>query len=225
MDVVSAIEACGTRSGQPTAVARIVGCGILASDRSDAAEEDDEEGEEGLSVLEEELMEKRERDWRMEQRNGGEVELNEESANELSENERELSHENNDNNENENNENNDNNDNNDNNEIENDNNENNDNNDNDNEIESNESSELSESRDSLSDFEHSDEQTFGGAQRANLRGQSDRLGLSARSANRADAFDEEFDDFEETDESGENDDKGEAEKGGKRGKARLRSRV
>lgn len=55
MDVVSAIEACGTRSGSPTAVVRIVESGVLESDRMI----EEEEGEEGLSVAEEEMLKKR----------------------------------------------------------------------------------------------------------------------------------------------------------------------
>ena len=108
MDVVSAIEACGTRSGSPTAVVRIVDCGVLESDQ---LEEDgngngnengngigngEEEEDEGLSVLEEKLMEKvEERERELGIHGNGEEENEEENENENeNENERTLNHEN-----------------------------------------------------------------------------------------------------------------------------------
>ena len=43
--MVSAIEACGTRSGSPTAVVRIVDCVVLASDHSEDENENEIENE------------------------------------------------------------------------------------------------------------------------------------------------------------------------------------
>ena len=54
MDVVSAIEACGTRSGSPTAVVRIVDCGVLESDQLEEDGNGNENGNENGNGEEEE---------------------------------------------------------------------------------------------------------------------------------------------------------------------------
>ena len=57
MEVLDEIEKCGSKSGKPTAVVRIMNCGLLDEDGEEKKEEEDEKKEE---VIEDEKKEEEE---------------------------------------------------------------------------------------------------------------------------------------------------------------------
>ena len=57
MEVLDEIEKCGSKSGKPTAVVRIMNCGLLDEDGEEKKEEDDEKKEE---VIEDDKKEEEE---------------------------------------------------------------------------------------------------------------------------------------------------------------------
>ena len=48
MEVLDEIEKCGSKSGKPTAVVRIMNCGLLDEDGEEKKEEEEEKKEEGI---------------------------------------------------------------------------------------------------------------------------------------------------------------------------------
>ena len=77
MEVLDEIEKCGSKSGKPTAVVRIMNCGLLDEDGEEKKEEEDEKKEEVIEddKKEEEEEEKKEEDEEEDGEDGDTIKL------------------------------------------------------------------------------------------------------------------------------------------------------